>query len=319
MEPEAEVQASSPELPPLTSQDFQVLLDKLKSEFKLNNIGKNDYAAHYTGPHTPKALLKGSNYMRQYDGDYMNDPEEGRYLVELLIRAAESCTHKDKGKIIQRLNTLRNTRLLYSAYQKCTFLSCWTKVKIKPGQEESSDSLNHWRFYGHDGKGACIMVPLRHLTEVFPDDLYTVDYGIDRRGGGTGSDDRPIKRLEDYVERRFNAFSTRPVSFQSELDEFVSQIHPFLFMIKTKEYSDEKEVRSIVHKKSYSTIDDVLFDRRHAEPNRAHILSSQPIITDGSIIFYGPKSDPNLAIEIQKIAEDKGIRIKAFVSSLPYR
>ena len=29
-------------------------------------------------------------------------------------------------------------------------------TNIKPGLEDSSDSLNHWRFYGDDGRGSCL-------------------------------------------------------------------------------------------------------------------------------------------------------------------
>lgn len=63
---------------------------------------------------------------------------------------------------------------------------------MRAGHEASSDSLNHWRFYGDDGKGACIMVPLANLLGVFPNQLYQVNYGIDARGGGAAAARRPV-------------------------------------------------------------------------------------------------------------------------------
>lgn len=109
------------------------LLDRLR----VGAAAPGDFAAHYTGAKTPKYLLHSAadNKMRQFDGDYMNDPEEGRYLVDVMIAAAQTCTHQHRGSFVERLTNLRNSRLLYSAYRKATFLSCWTITQIKPEQK----------------------------------------------------------------------------------------------------------------------------------------------------------------------------------------
>ncbi|WP_122390346.1 DUF2971 domain-containing protein [Pseudomonas savastanoi] len=169
-------------------QEYKAQVDTILDGLRVKETDAK-FAAHYTNAQTPKFLLANitENKMRQFDGDYMNDPEEGRYLVDVMIAAAQQCTHPHKGDFVERLTKLRESRLLYSAYPKATFLSCWTLTAIRSGAEDSSDSLNHWRFYGDDGKGACIVVPVSNLIKTFPEQLYKVIYGTESRGGGTAA------------------------------------------------------------------------------------------------------------------------------------
>ena len=277
------------------------------------------YAAHYTGAETAKYLLRAAadNKMRQYDGDYMNDPEEGRYLVDVMIAAAQECTHQFKGAFVERLTKLRESRLLYSAYRKATFLSCWTITQIKRGAEESSDSLNHWRFYGDDGRGSCLMVPLANLLPVFPAQLFHVVYGTETRGGGAVAAQRPIRQIKDGLTHRLSALRRSYGNAMADLEEVIQATHPLLFLFKSSEYAAEREVRSIVHKDNYATASSVEFDQR--EPKRAYVDGNVGLISNGSILYFGPKSDHRHAIEVMGLAANLGVDIRVFVSSMPYR
>jgi hypothetical protein len=299
--------------------DYRALIQTLLDRLRVIAPSPEQYAAHYTIAATPKYLLQTStdNKMRQYDGDYMNDPEEGRYLVDVMIAAAQECTHQYKGLFVERLTKLRDSRLLYSAYRKATFISCWTITQIRPGEEEYSDSLNHWRFYGDDGKGACLMVPLVNLLPVFPHRLFRVVYGTETRGGGASAAQRPLRQLKDGLTLRLNAMRRSHGNAMHDLEEVIQATHPLLFLFKSSEYAAEKEVRSIVHKDDYATTSGVLFDDR--EPKRAYVDGNPGLISNGSILYFGPKADHRHAIEVMGLAANITIDLRVFVSSMPYR
>lgn len=75
----------------MTAEEFQAIVGSVIAGQRVSAAdGDDDYGVHYTrSPDLPCVLLRGAvpvegarstNVMRQYDGDYMNDPEEGRYL-----------------------------------------------------------------------------------------------------------------------------------------------------------------------------------------------------------------------------------------------
>ncbi|MBW8832631.1 MAG: hypothetical protein JF606_25185 [Burkholderiales bacterium] len=291
------------------------LLDRLRVDAPT----PGEFAAHYTGAQTPKSLLQSAadNKMRQFDGDYMNDPEEGRYLVDVMIAAAQACKHQHKGAFVERLTKLRESRLLYSAYRKATFLSCWTITQIKAGFEDSADSLNHWRFYGDDGRGSCLMIPLANLLPIFPNQLFRVTYGTESRGGGASAAARPIRQVKDGLTSRLNAMRQSYRNAMDDLEEVIQATHPLLFLFKSSEYSAEREVRSIVHKDDYATASGVLFDQR--DPKRAYIDGNPGLVSNGSILYFGPKADHKHAIEVMGLAANLGVTLRIFVSSMPYR
>lgn len=299
--------------------DYRIRVSAILDSQRVTVAAPAEYAAHYTGVETPRLLLRApsDNLMRQFDGDYMNDPEEGRYLVDVMIRAAKRSTHKHREAFVERLAQLRTSRLLYSAYNQCTFLSCWTITTVKAGEESTSDSLNHWRFYGADGKGACLMVPLQNLLPVFPNQLYRVTYGTEMRGGGTKAANRPVRQLEEALVERFNDIRKSYVNAMTDLEEVIQATHPLLFLFKSSDYASEREVRSIVHKDNYAQASGVVFDDR--DPRRAYIDGNAGLISNNSIIHFGPKADHKYAIETMGLASTMGLSIRVFVSTKPYR
>ena len=303
----------------MTIDEYRANIDALLQGQRVTAAVPTDYAAHYTGVATPRLMLTNaaSNSMRQFDGDYMNDPEEGRYLVDVMLRAATKSKHKHKEAILERLRDLRSSRLLYSAYQKCTFLSCWTTTSVKPGEEEGSDSLNHWRFYGDDGKGSCLMVPLANLLPIFPNQLYRVIYGTETRGGGTSAATRPVRLIEEYLVKRFDALRITYANAMADLEQVIQETHPLLFLFKSSEYASEREVRSVVHHPDYASATGIMFDDR--VPGRAYINGNPGVISSGSVVYFGPKADHKFAIETLGLASNLGLNVRAFISSKPYR
>jgi hypothetical protein len=307
----------------MTEQEFQTKVQDVLVSLQHNNIvGKDVYAAHYTAATTPRLMLDSasSNLMRQYDGDYMNDPEEGRYLVEIMIEAAKKCKHQSKGDFVEHFSRLRNSRLLYSSYKKCTFLSSWTQTTVKKQNKDACDSLNHWRFYGQDGKGAAILIPMKNLALTFKNQLFKVEYGVDQRGGGSASGGRAAKVLLDLLIKRLDALQKTKAIAMKELETVIQEMHPLLFLFKSNEYVSEKEIRSIVHKTDYDSTQNVKFDtHRETEPSQAYVESAAGLITSGSIIYFGPKSNQKYAIELMGKAANRSLKIDVYLSNMPYR
>lgn len=273
----------------MTDAEFRAEIDAVLNGQSVVKAMAGEYAAHYTKADMPRVWLKenATNLMRQYDGDYMNDPDEGRYVVEVMIRAAQSSTHQHKAVFVERLTELRTSRLLYSGYRRSTFLSCWTTTQIRPDNEKGSDSLNHWRFYGSDGAGACVMVPLANLLPVFPDQLYRVCYGIEARGGGLAARNRPVRQFENAFTQRLNSLRRSLANAINDFDAMIEATHPLVFLFKSTEYAAESEVRSIVNKNDYSAASGVKYDER--EPKRAYVESNTGLISNNSIIFLAQK------------------------------
>jgi hypothetical protein len=306
----------------MNNEEYAEVVETIVGDLKVSSSDDGLYAAHYTSGVTPRTLLRdeNSNRMWQFSCDYMNDPQEGRYLVDLMVTAAKRSNHQFAGEFVERLTKLRNERLLFSAYKRATFISCWTLVSIRPANKGDSDSLNHWRFYGDDGRGACIMLPVRHISKIFPKELFHVVYGMEGRGGGSGAKDRPANRLREALTSRFDSMRLSIGNAIDDLEELLEVTHPLLFLFKSPEYREEKEIRSLVHKSDYSLKSGVKF---HGPPDgsvkKAYVEGRKGLIGDGAIIFFGPKSDQRYAIEAMGLSNNLGKQVEVLLSSKPYR
>lgn len=78
----------------MDAKTFSIKVNEVLDGQKVTDADEGSYTAHYTGANIPKIMLENdnSNIIRQYDGDYMNDPEEGRYLIEVMQRAVKNQT-----------------------------------------------------------------------------------------------------------------------------------------------------------------------------------------------------------------------------------
>ncbi len=161
------------------------------------------------------------------------------------------------------------------------------------------------------------MVPLGNLMPVFPNQLYRVCYGIESRGGGLTARNRPVRQFEDAFKQRLNSLRKSYENAMADLDTMLEATHPLVFLFKSTEYAAEGEVRSIVHKDNYANVSGVKFDDRL--PKRAYVESNTGLISNGSIIYFGPKADRNYAIETMGLAADLGLDVQVYVSSMPYR
>jgi len=190
---------------------------------------------------------------------------------------------------------------------------------IKPGREEDGDSLNHWRFYGEDGKGAAIAVPMATLTNTFSNSLYAVDYGIDSRGGGSNAANRPVRQIETSFKDRLNALPKGRDKAIAGLHTAIEVLHPLLFLFKSASWAAEREVRSLVHAPGYGSTNNIHLDDRAEGPGRAYVDSASGVVSNGSIIYFGPKCDPAYAIELMHLAQNANIDVRVLMSALPYR
>lgn len=161
------------------------------------------------------------------------------------------------------------------------------------------------------------MIPLGNLLPVFPNQLFHVTYGTESRGGGAAAAARPIRQVKDGLTSRLNDIRRTYRNAMDDLEEVIQATHPLLFLFKSSEYAAEREVRSIVHKDDYATGSGVLFDER--DPKRAYIDGNLGLVSDNSILYFGPKADHKHAIEVMGLAANLGVDLRVFVSSMPYR
>ncbi|WP_189413127.1 DUF2971 domain-containing protein [Neogemmobacter tilapiae] len=301
-------------------EEFHKGINEIVDSLRVSADEKDLYAAHYTSVITPRLLLDGdgtNNRLRQYAADYMNDPEEGRFVFDIMIEAASKSKHPLGGVLVEYLSEIRKNRLLYSAINSATFLSCWTKTYIKEGEESGCDSLNHWRFYGQDGAGACIIVPIKQLRENFGDQLFAVQYGKSLRGGGSGAQNRPIIKIRKLLEKRFSNLRKTEANLIKDLDELIKSVMPLLFLFKSESYSSEQEVRTIMQTANYGSQSDVIFDDR--DPRRAYVNGGDGLLSNGGIVLFGPKSDTAYAVELLGLISKTQRDIKVFMSEIKYR
>ena len=113
---------------------------------------ENKEVAHYTSLHTLKSLAEKGRF-RLYNATYMNDPEEGRVLFEIMGE-----TGKDMRKFFYEDEE--------PPYPSPAYIGSFVKVDKK---DEEKDKLFLWRMYGkHNGQeaaGTCLI--FKHEGTVF--------------------------------------------------------------------------------------------------------------------------------------------------------
>ncbi|PSU90591.1 hypothetical protein C0W35_17090 [Photobacterium kishitanii] len=240
----------------------------------------------------PKEQSSNKNVVRLYHEDYMNDPNEGKSFLELLVNIDKLDPLFDAKNLMKNVLTLHKEMTSNSA----TYMASFTK---------SSDRLDLWRAYGSDGDGFCIKVNIN------TSDLYR------------WSQAKEFTNLE-YKQNSEPSYMVYNVQYDQEtkdkcLNELLEAINPLVVLLDelSSEIKDEVmksvyymlgEIIYLFKDEQYSSEHEVrIFERRSL--NEVNIDESEigklygttaPILFQGtdSEIIIGPKVKDKRAVEL---------------------
>ncbi len=283
----------------------------LELEYTIRNIKKRhiykDEAplAHFTSWPAIESILSEetdhTNLLRLYNVDYMNDPTEGRSLIN--FKNTELTKTNVFLNNIFKQNTLSNKVDTINSLPPSIYSLSFT---------ESSDRLDLWRAYGNDGDGFSIVT-------VFPnneDDSYKrqiLDSFVQHQNqsihyqqeGESVVQDPPLntspilfrvfykdkdklktlKELSIPLNKIQNNLSKFDESAKNEVYYVLyAALLEIMYLYKDEQYSTEKEVRAI----QAMCLDDVQLDER--KPGRLYCKTAPFLFKNiSSKIIIGPK------------------------------
>lgn len=230
-------------------QEFQRLVNLIKQKLIFETTGETEIC-HYSRLKTLKYIIREKNQpqprLRISNIAYLNDPSEGRVLLQLLNKYL-------KSKVINNLfadEYSEESKLAEVPFSK-VFIGSFSTAKNK---------LPMWTLYGDDSKGCCLVFDdyffdkKNELIEIKPEGeeknipsqeltLYRVDY-ID---------------IDDLDESDlFIEYIKRIANILDRLDEIISKyefvriwvmtlLDEIRFLFKDCDYDYENEVRVIIH------------------------------------------------------------------------
>ena len=225
---------------------------------------RNTEVAHYTSLHTLKSLANKGRFCL-YNAAYMNDPEEGRVLFEIM---------GETGKGVKKFFYGNDSQ----PYPSPAYIGSF--VKVDANEPQQKDELFLWRTYGkHDGQeaaGACLIfkhegtvfaekcgaqigamqqlqskllisvVDSKNSTERQPPkpELYEIVYS-EKEGKQKLSEE--LKKLAESLEQIKSYISEKDDHIKEKLKQLVCELLDTIrFLFKARHYREEKEVR-VVH------------------------------------------------------------------------
>ncbi|MFC4930894.1 tetratricopeptide repeat protein [Massilia sp. GCM10023247] len=234
--------------------------------------------AHFTTWSAIESLLSlepgkdGRNCLRQYLVDYMNDPSEGRRLLNF-CELESSAEFPDARAASELLRELFDTQY-FGSFARHNSTAHLLPSVFTVSLTQESDRLDLWRAYGRDGEGYCLVLPIpdrersvvhvrnRDSSKVFLPEQSATDEE-DAEGQLLGKivveppllywikyqDEDVVELLEELME---------PLSAVLELQAAVSPpvwdriascataiLLELLYLFKDEQYSTEKEARAL--------------------------------------------------------------------------
>jgi TPR repeat protein len=301
------------------NQDLQSLFDLVEETRKRHVVKKKGNikaAYHFTDFTALTSMLperpsgKETNRLRLYNFAYMNDPLEGRRLLD------EEISETEHLRIF-----FRNEKLESSVYIGSFTLR--------------GDELDLWRAYGRDGKGVCIATPLEEFdrnptreehggevvevssieenNEYVPMTLYAIHYKSEQIISALTKLNPVLIRILDKKEK---------IKEGSDLiDRIVREIIGRIrFLYKNEQYQSEQEARLLV---DFNISFELLkFDERN--PSRIFVESPIFLFTNkGSEIIFGPTVPEKTIVELNikyRLARNPMLQnTEVKQSKVPYR
>lgn len=282
---------------------YNVVQETKRSHIVQNDIDTSFKIAHFTSLNALHSMLpidrdeirNKPNRLRLYNISYMNDPAEGRRLLEV---------NNNDGKLLSRffedISTNDGHHVIKWSDQELSIYAGSFTLSI--------DRLDLWRAYGNDGDGYCIVTPIsafdshddkesysiiqhalrdvEHAEDValpknhvYPK-LYMVQYTIDE-AKKTLKLIRPNLKELDELKKKYKDIK---YDINSMVRAIVSDI---LYLYKNDEYKTECEARII---SAFDISADILNIDDNTPP-RIYVTTNDFLFKEGSSIIVGPKVD----------------------------
>ncbi|ADC69419.1 TPR repeat-containing protein [Methanocaldococcus sp. FS406-22] len=299
-------------------------IHKFKEKLKVK-YDENTVIAHYTKPETIISILKAKYdkkedkkpYFRLYNACYMNDPEEGKTFLRMIIenklrnlkKAYEIKEIKDeKGKI--------RDIIIEENPEFQTFIGSFIV-----GNEEDIDKLFFWRTYGKDSeneeaKGICICIKKEffdqdsdnlpnYLENIKPKTVtnFTDDVNSNKTNKETSTDDEKFclykviyEDTKDYKKLKKVLRNINKYAKDLDLDDetirnlLKSLLDDLRYLVKSKHYKEEKEYRIIKTYNINYKRDKIKIDYTKTPP-RLYIEIEKDFIEYIDEIILGPRME----------------------------
>lgn len=257
--------------------------------------GKTTGAECYTGQ---------SRVLRLYHIAYMNDPQEGRRLLDMPHKDAELL--REFFASAERGN---NHNFLWENQEFSVYCGSFT-LRV--------DRLDLWRAYGRDGAGYCVVIPAKVFQPEPESNPSHLMHDAMRRGDEVLAATRTIRSRtpalyriryqKDEAERTLEALNPILKSLKemkqtidnSKVSEAVDSlvrivISDILYLYKNEEYASEEEARMIVAHNIANK--ELKLDNQN--PPRIYVETDAFLFQDeGTRIIIGPKVADKVAAEL---------------------
>jgi TPR repeat protein len=292
------------------NEDLNRLFDdvmKIKRDHIVKKQNVKDGVAHFTRFEALDSMLpaerlpeRTTNRLRLYNFAYMNDPQEGKRLLDKSI-SADSPLLPFFTEEEDVVNPLR-----WEDHESSVYIGSFTL---------KGEDLDIWRTaYGNDGQGYCILTPLEsfdqgaldepdtlhggeivnvseaplNASEFLPTTLYRIRYS-----------DAEVRLTLNELKDGLNRIRTRRSKLNGStkaLDRTVRLIvSHILYLYKNQQYHTEREARLISEL-------DISFkslrpDQRRS-PSKVFVESPDFLFKEGSRIIIGPRVQEQTVVEL---------------------
>jgi TPR repeat protein len=286
------------------NQLFEEVL-QVKREHVVRERRQQKQVAHFTTFEALTSMLpekpvsdQQANRLRLYNFAYLNDPMEGKRLLDEGISTSSCLRPFFKSDAV-------DNPISWEAHESSVYVGSFTL---------RGDELDMWRAYGQDGSGFCILTPLdafeqetkedekplhggeivkvsqatREPTNLLPTTLYSIRYKATQVR-------KTLERIEPILKR----IETQKKTF-GEKEDFIDRIvrlivSHILYLYKNDHYETEQEARMLA---DFDIRADFLrLDER--KPPRVFMESQDFLFRKkGSQIIIGPRVSDKTVIEL---------------------
>ena len=227
-------------------ENIYAILKKYKKILYNNNIIKNILRVkkgdlekiaigHYTSLETIKLLIKKNKdeaaYLRLTNGRQMNDPLEGKILLDYIL---------DKNKKLGKNNNSKNWKPTFWYLSSAT-----TEL----------DSLPMWKQYGEDAKGGMLVYNRKYLEDIMEQgvEIYKVAY-IDIKKDESGRDKIKVLNTNNIdvtnLQDAIDALRETIENLKEDVNEkdYMPLLSNTAILFKKSDYAYENEYRIVVNR-----------------------------------------------------------------------
>ena len=294
-----------------------VMLENAVIDSRKNHILTEDIKSicHFTAKETILNLLAedNKNRLRYYHSDYMNDPKEGRRIIDFIQNKPEYRLFLDAfDDNNQNIHCLDK----YDSSVPSVYIVSFSS---------SIDRLDLWRAYGRDGTGFAIQIPIELLSSHHKDRVNAPALEASDKLEAFTTPQKYLEKLPvfavKYKDSDIKKFLEAVKAPLKALDEFIKAnpdqsenvlkciyaiMLEVLYLFKDEQYENEKEVRSI----RCLTLNNqnLMIDQR--QPGHIYCESPAFLFTEkNSKIALGPKvQEPHKHIwEIRYLLQKRGL------------